>query len=102
MIGYSCEGRWTSASHFPGGLSANRLTRYLNSEGFRSMANTPRTTRRLFLQGIGAIGAASILLPSTRRAFGFQSTSERPIFATIGLRNQGWAITSKSFDFADF
>ena len=24
------------------------------------------------------------------------------MFATIGLRNQGWAITSKTFKFADF
>lgn len=64
---------------------------------------TPRqTSRRQFLQGMAAAGTASILLPSSNRAFGFQSTSERPIFATIGLRNQGWAITSKSFGVADF
>ncbi len=64
---------------------------------------TPRqTSRRQFLQGIAAAGSASILLPSANRAFGFQATSERPIFATIGLRNQGWAITSKSFGVADF
>lgn len=64
---------------------------------------TPRqTSRRQFLQGIAAAGTASILLPSANRAFGFQSSSERPVFATIGLRNQGWAITSKSFAFADF
>ena len=60
------------------------------------------SSRRQFLKGIAAAGTASILLPSPNRAFGFQSTSERPIFATIGLRNQGWAITSKSFGFADF
>jgi predicted dehydrogenase len=42
------------------------------------------------------------LLPAANRAFGFESSSERPVFATIGLRNQGWAITSKSFKFADF
>jgi len=36
------------------------------------------------------------------RAFGYRSANDRPIFATIGLRNQGWAITSKSFGFADF
>ena len=66
------------------------------------MTNTRQTSRRQFLKGIAAAGTASILLPSPNRAFGFQSTSERPIFATIGLRNQGWAITSKSFGFADF
>jgi len=64
---------------------------------------TPRqTSRRQFLGGVAAAGTASILLPSSRRAFGFESSSERPVFATIGLRNQGWAITSKSFGFADF
>jgi predicted dehydrogenase len=36
------------------------------------------------------------------RAVGYQSPNERPVFATIGLRNQGWTITSKSFRFADF
>ena len=63
---------------------------------------TRQTSRRQFLQGIAAAGSASILLPSANRAFGFQSSIERPVFATIGLRNQGWAITSKSFGFADF
>ncbi len=60
------------------------------------------TSRRQFLQGIAAAGAGSLLLPSARRAFGHESANERPVFATIGLRNQGWAITSKSFKFADF
>ena len=31
-----------------------------------------------------------------------KSLLERPVFATIGLRNQGWSITQKSFKFADF
>ncbi len=31
-----------------------------------------------------------------------EAANERPVFATIGLRNQGWTITSKSFKFADF
>ncbi len=65
--------------------------------------STPRnSSRRQFLQGIAAAGTAGILLPSSNRAFGFEKSSERPVFATIGLRNQGWAITSKSFGFADF
>jgi predicted dehydrogenase len=59
------------------------------------------TSRRQFLQQVAAAAAAGVVLPSTR-AFGFQSPNERPVFATIGLRNQGWAITSKSFGFADF
>jgi len=66
------------------------------------MLSSHQTSRRQFLHGIAAAGAASILLPSPNRAVGYQSTSERPVFATIGLRNQGWAITSKSFGFADF
>lgn len=59
-------------------------------------------SRRQFLQSLAAAGTASILLPSANRAFGYQSPNDRPVFATIGLRNQGWAITNKSFRFADF
>jgi predicted dehydrogenase len=66
------------------------------------MPTSRQTSRRQFLQSIAATGAAGILLPSAHRAFGYQSPNERPVFATIGLRNQGWAITSKSFKFADF
>jgi len=60
-----------------------------------------KTSRRQFLQTAAFAGAAGILLPSVR-AFGYQSPNERPVFATIGLRNQGWEITQKSFGFADF
>jgi predicted dehydrogenase len=66
------------------------------------MSTQPRKSRRQFLQNLAAAGTASILLPSANRAFGYQSPNDRPVFATIGLRNQGWAITSKSFRFADF
>ncbi len=66
------------------------------------MLTSRQTSRRQFLQGIAAAGTASILLPSAERAFGYASPNDRPVFATIGLRNQGWAITSKSFGFADF
>lgn len=66
------------------------------------MPNARHPSRRQFLQGLAAGGAASILVPSANRAFGFEKSSERPVFATIGLRNQGWSITSKSFGFADF
>lgn len=51
---------------------------------------------------MAAAGAATIMLPSTNRALGYQSANDRPVFGTIGLRNQGWAITRKSFKFADF
>ncbi|MGY8770005.1 MAG: Gfo/Idh/MocA family protein [Pirellulales bacterium] len=66
------------------------------------MSSSRQTTRRQFVQGMAAAGAAGILLPSSERAFGAESPNERPVFATIGLRNQGWSITSKSFKFADF
>ena len=66
------------------------------------MAISQRMSRRQFLQGVAGAGAAGILLPAADRAWGYQSPNERPVFATIGLRNQGWEITSKSFRFADF
>jgi predicted dehydrogenase len=66
------------------------------------MPTPSQTSRRQFLQGLTAAGAASILPRSGNRAFGYESSNDRPVFATIGLRNQGWEITSKSFRFADF
>ncbi|MCA8987271.1 MAG: Gfo/Idh/MocA family oxidoreductase [Planctomycetaceae bacterium] len=66
------------------------------------MGNQFQSSRRQFLQGMAAAGAAGILIPSSQRAMGYEASAERPVFATIGLRNQGWAITSKSFKFADF
>ena len=61
-----------------------------------------RSTRRQFLKSSTAFGAAAILTSPIERAFGYASSTERPVFATIGLRNQGWAITNKTFKFADF
>ncbi len=66
------------------------------------MSDFRPTTRRRFLQSVAVAGAASIMAPSTGRALGYQSPNDRPVFATIGLRNQGWAITQKTFGFADF
>jgi len=66
------------------------------------MPTSYQSSRRQFLQSIAATGVAGVLLPSANRAFGYQSPNDRPVFATIGLRNQGWTITSKSFKFADF
>lgn len=51
---------------------------------------------------MAAVGAATVIIPSSQRAFGFQNANDRPKFATIGLRNQGWTITSKTIPFADF
>ncbi len=61
-----------------------------------------RSTRRGFLHGSAIAGSAAILSPAMNRAFGYCSPNDRPVFATIGLRNQGWEITNKSFKFADF
>jgi predicted dehydrogenase len=61
-----------------------------------------QTKRRQFLQGVVAAGTAATLAPSVARAAGYVSPNDRPVFATIGLRNQGWTITEKSFKFADF
>ncbi|WP_166819688.1 Gfo/Idh/MocA family protein [Thalassoroseus pseudoceratinae] len=66
------------------------------------MSQLNRPSRRQFLQGLAAAGAAGMVLPASERAFGYESPNERPVFATIGLRNQGWGITNKSFKFADF
>ncbi|QDT35290.1 Gfo/Idh/MocA family protein [Thalassoglobus polymorphus] len=66
------------------------------------MSGFQQTSRRQFLQGVAATGVASLLLPGSQRAFGYQAANDRPVFATIGLRNQGWSITNKSFQFADF
>lgn len=66
------------------------------------MTSSRQTARRSFLQGVAATGTAAAFLPSLSRAAGYVSPNDRPVFATIGLRNQGWTITSKSFKFADF
>lgn len=66
------------------------------------MSTSRQPSRRKFLQVAASIGAAGVLLSAANRAWGYQSANDRPVFATIGLRNQGWAITSKSFKFADF
>ncbi len=58
--------------------------------------------RRTFLQTTAAASIAAAALRNQSRAVAFQSSNERPVFATIGLRNQGWTITDKSFKFADF
>ncbi len=59
-------------------------------------------SRRGFVKSVSATGAAAFLATRADRALGYRSALERPVFATIGLRNQGWTITNKSFKFADF
>ena len=65
------------------------------------MSTSRQFTRRQFVGGLAA-SSAGIVLASSNRAEGYQSPNDRPVFATIGLRNQGWAITDKSTKFADF
>lgn len=62
---------------------------------------TIQQSRRQFVNGTLA-GAAGLMLPFGKTATASTSPNERPVFATIGLRNQGWTITSKSTKFADF
>ncbi|MGI9472186.1 MAG: Gfo/Idh/MocA family oxidoreductase [Rubripirellula sp.] len=66
------------------------------------MSKPRQASRRQFVQTVAAAGSAAVFGPSVSRAFADLSPNERPVFATIGLRNQGWSITSKSFKFADF
>ena len=58
--------------------------------------------RRRFLQTASAAAAAGLFVGAGRTSRGDDSPSERPVFATVGLRNQGWEITNKSTQFADF
>ena len=60
-----------------------------------------RPNRRHFMGSIAA-GTAGVMLCSSGRSYADLSAGERPVFATIGLRNQGWTITNKSTDYADF
>lgn len=66
------------------------------------MIQPRKASRRQFVQTIAVASSAAVLGTSAHRAVAELSPNERPVFATIGLRNQGWAITSKSFRFADF
>ena len=62
-----------------------------------------QTGRRQFLQSAGSMAAAGFFLGAGRQAVAAATAAnDRPVFATIGLRNQGWTITSKSLKFADF
>lgn len=65
------------------------------------MSLSQNMKRRVFLQSF-ACGAAAGAWALGTRAHGMELVNDRPVFATIGLRNQGWTITSKSFKFADF
>lgn len=65
------------------------------------MSKRHQANRRDFLS-IAAAGSAGLMASSLGRSRAAESANDRPVFATIGLRNQGWTITEKSFKFADF
>jgi predicted dehydrogenase len=58
--------------------------------------------RRQFLKASGSLASVGFFGATCRGVFGAPAANDRPVFATIGLRNQGWAITNKSFKYADF
>ncbi len=66
------------------------------------MKSIRRINRRDFLQTASAATAAGFIMGTSNLTRGQGSPNERPVFATIGLRNQGWTITEKSTKFADF
>ncbi len=60
-----------------------------------------RPTRRHFLETVAAVGSATVLKPASTRLFGVDSPNERPVFASIGLRNQGWVIAQSALEATD-
>lgn len=66
------------------------------------MSLTSHLNRRRFLKTTSAAVAAGFFVGTSRQSIAQRSPNERPVFATIGLRNQGWTITDKSTKFADF
>ena len=63
-------------------------------------SSTHTVSRRRLLGGAAAAVGFAIVLPAAGRSLA--AAADRPLFATIGLRNQGWTITQKSFPYADF
>lgn len=66
------------------------------------MTSFRNLNRRVFLRSTSTAAAVGFFASSSGSSLGQDSPNERPVFATIGLRNQGWTITDKSTKFADF
>ncbi|MFN3148870.1 Gfo/Idh/MocA family protein [Bremerella sp.] len=66
------------------------------------MSQYKHLNRRHFLKATSTAIAAGVFTATHSQSRGEDSPNERPVFATIGLRNQGWTITDKSTKFADF
>lgn len=65
------------------------------------MTTRRRTNRRNFLKTAAAAGSATMLPALTSSVLGAASPNERPTFATIGLRNQGWSISQWALEIGD-
>ena len=66
------------------------------------MLTQKKSSRRSFLQTTSALACTGFFTSSATSSRAQASPNERPVFATIGLRNQGWTITDKSTKYADF
>jgi predicted dehydrogenase len=66
------------------------------------MTSKNQFNRRGFLQTASAATAVGVLTSTSGVSRAQTSPNERPVFATIGLRNQGELITSKTYKYADF
>lgn len=66
------------------------------------MSSQRKLDRRKFIQTASAATAAGVYMSTKGVARSQESPNERPVFATIGLRNQGALITSKTYKYADF
>ena len=66
------------------------------------MSSKRKFNRRNFIQTASAATAVGVFTSTSGVSRSQDSPNERPVFATIGLRNQGALITSKSYKYADF
>ncbi|MFN7290580.1 MAG: Gfo/Idh/MocA family protein, partial [Pirellula sp.] len=66
------------------------------------MISPKNKNRRSFLKTTSAVACTGFFVGSSSASRAQDSPNERPVFATIGLRNQGWTITDKSTKYADF
>lgn len=66
------------------------------------MTSPKNNSRRSFLKATSAVACTGFFVGTSSSSRALYSPNERPVFATIGLRNQGWTITDKSTKYADF
>ena len=104
QVGHHAIGKYHEGRKFNGVWDCPRfiLHSFNPSLERQRMSNPNRLSRRRFIQTSSAVAAAGYFVGTGRQAAARISPNERPVFATIGLRNQGWTITDKSTKFADF